>query len=348
LFVLTDRHNLTYSTERCPIPIAQEVGTGIALQHVKGSAHVILTSNTIAKGGIKMKILITGGAGNIGRELTRRFIAEGNEVVIFDIPQANFEGLYPPATRIEGLKGLTIVKGSVTDADAVEAAVKGVDAVIHLAALMPDFCTERQETMLVNVGGTKAVLDALDRQGRDVNFVYASSVSIYGWTLDETQPIKIDHRLEATDLYAESKIAAEKVIMGSNIPNVILRLSGVVIPRFYDPNPWQFLKHQRVEFVARDDVITALYNSAVTQKARNKIINVAGGGRWRMIGGQWAEKHMEAIGFSAEDAEYSEQPGWFDWYDTEEGQAVLEYQNTTPEMFLSQLSQAVEEFNLAV
>jgi nucleoside-diphosphate-sugar epimerase len=294
-----------------------------------------------------MKILITGGAGNIGRELTRRSIAEGHQVVIFDIPQANYEGLDPPATRIEGLKGLTLVKGSVNDPDAVNAAVKGVDAVIHLAALMPDLCTDRQETMFVNVDGTKAVLNALDRQDRDIQFVYASSVSIYGWTIDETPPIKIGHRLAATDLYAESKIAAEKVLTASNIPYVILRLSGVVIPRFYDPNPWQFLKYQRVEFVARDDVVTALYNATTHKNARNKVFNVAGGEKWRMIGRQWAEKHMETIGFSAEDAEYSEQPGWFDWYDTQEGQAVLGYQNTTPEMFFGQLALSVGDFDQA-
>jgi UDP-glucose 4-epimerase len=285
------------------------------------------SSNSANEGEIKMKILITGGAGNIGRELTRRCISGGNDVTIFDIPEANYEGLDPPRTRLVDLPGLTIVKGSVTDAQAVDTAVKGADAVIHLAALMPHLCTDREETMSVNVGGTRAVLDALNRQGREVQFVYASSVSIYGWTLEETEPIKIDHPLVPTDLYSESKIAAEKVLTESNIPHVILRLSGVVIPRFYDPNPWQFLKHQRVEFIARDDVATALYNSTTN------------------IGHQWASKHMEAIGFPVEDAEYSEEPGWFDWYDTEEGEAVLGYQNTTPGMFLAQLSQAVEEFN---
>jgi nucleoside-diphosphate-sugar epimerase len=307
----------------------------------------MLSLNSANEGEVKMKILITGGAGNIGRELTRRCISGGNEVIIFDIPEANYEGLDPPSTRMVGLPGLTIVKGSVTDTVAVNDAVKGADAVIHLAALMPHLCTDRKESMSVNVDGTMAVLEALDRKGREVQFVYASSVSIYGWTLDNTQPINIDHRLEPTDLYSESKIAAEKVITESNIPYVILRLSGVVIPRFYDPNPWQFLKHQRVEFIARDDVATALYNSTTNIYARKKIFNVAGGAKWRMIGQQWAEKHMETIGFSAEDAEYSEEPGWFDWYDTEEGEAVLGYQNTTPRMFLAQLSQAVDEFNEA-
>ena len=65
-----------------------------------------------------MRILITGGASNIGRELVRRSLAAGHEVTVFDIPQANYEGL-------EGKEGITVVKGFVTDAEAITQAVKG-------------------------------------------------------------------------------------------------------------------------------------------------------------------------------------------------------------------------------
>jgi len=284
-----------------------------------------------------LRILITGGAGNIGRELVRRSLAAGNEVTVFDIPQANYAGL-------EGEAGITVVKGFVTDVEAMAGAVKGVDSVIHLAALMTHLSTDREKTMSVNVGGTKTVLDALKKEGRDVQFTFSSSVSTYGWTVDDAPPIKADHSQVGTDLYAESKILAEAEVFASGIPYTILRISGVVIPTFYDPNPWQFLKDQRVEFVTRDDVAAALYNSAVTKEARNKIFNVAGGKAWQMLGHEWAEKHLAVIDFPIEDAVYSDHPGWFDYYDTEESQAVLKFQNTTPELFFEQLAAAVEAF----
>lgn len=284
-----------------------------------------------------MKILITGGAGNIGRELVRRSLAAGNEVTVFDIPQANYEGL-------EGEKGIKVIKGFVNDVEALSEAVKGVDSVIHLAALMTHLSTDREKTMAVNVGGTKNVLDALAREGRDVQFVFSSSVSTYGYTINDTPPITVEHPQVATDLYAESKIEAEKVVLASGIPYTILRISGVVIPMFYDPNPWQFLREQRVEFVNRDDVATALYNSAVTREARNKIFNIAGGKDWQMLGYQWAERHLAVLDFPIEEAVYSDHPGWFDWYDTAESQVILQYQNTTPDMFFEQLAKAVEEF----
>ena len=284
-----------------------------------------------------MKILITGGAGNIGRELVRLSLAAGNEVTVFDIPPANYEGL-------EGQQGVSIVKGFVSDTEALAQAVKGVDSVIHLAALMTHLSTDREKTMSVNVGGTKNVLEALAREGRDVQFVFSSSVSTYGYTTEDTPPITIEHPQVATDLYAESKIEAEKVVLASGIPYSILRISGVVIPVFYDPNPWQFLKDQRVEFVNRDDVSASLFNSAVTKEARNKIFNIAGGKDWQMLGHEWAAKHLAVLDFPLEEAEYSGHPGWFDYYDTAESQAILKYQNTTPEMFFEQLAKAVEDF----
>lgn len=284
-----------------------------------------------------MKILITGGAGNIGRELVKRSLAAGNKVVVFDIPQANYEGL-------EGEKGITVVKGFVTDMNAVAQAVKDIDAVIHLAALMPHFSTEREKTMAVNVSGTKTVLDAIVQNGRDVSFVFSSSVSTYGDTTKEQPPIKTDHPQQSLDYYAESKIEAEKLVLTSGIPYTILRISGVVIPAFYDPNPWQFMPKQRVEFINRDDVATSLFNSAIKKDARNRIFNIAGGAEWQVIGREWAEKHLSVIDFPVEEAVYFDKPGWFDWYDTAESNAILKYQNTTLEMFFEQLAKAVEDF----
>lgn len=284
-----------------------------------------------------MKILITGGAGNIGRELVKRSLAAGGEVVVFDIPQANYEGL-------EGVKGVSVIKGFVNDMAAVAPAVQGCDAVIHLAALMPHLSTDREKTMSVNVGGTKTVLDAIAQEGRDIHFVFSTSVSTYGDTTAEQPPITTDHPQHALDLYAESKIEAEKLVLASGIPYTMLRISGVVMPMFYDPNPWQFMPEQRVEFVSRDDVATSLFNSAVTKEARNKIYNIAGGKEWQMTGRQWAERHLSVIDFPVEEAVYKDTPGWFDWYDTAEGNAVLKYQNTSPDMFFEQLAKAVEDF----
>ncbi|HAA89784.1 MAG TPA: hypothetical protein DCE07_04315 [Peptococcaceae bacterium] len=285
-----------------------------------------------------MRILITGGAGSIGSELALRALSDGHQVTVFDLPSADY-------SMFEGRDGVKIVKGDITKEEDVKEAVAGVDAVIHLAALMPHLCTDRQKTMLVNVEGTKNLLKAAAKTGKDVHFIFSSSVSVYGDTQNEEPPVRCDHPRKALDLYAESKIAAEDAIMDSGLPYTILRISGVVIPiPMEPPDCWQFMAEQRVEFVNRADVAEALYNSLTATGAKNKVFNIAGGPSWQMRGRDYAEKVLEIMELPPDVADYMQTPGWFDWYDTVEAQQVLNFQKTSFESFCEQLAQAVKEW----
>ena len=75
-------------------------------------------------------ILITGGAGSVGRSLVALCRANNHTVRVFDLPVCDFTGL-------EGEAGIEVVKGDITQAATVEQAVQGVAAVMHLAALLP-------------------------------------------------------------------------------------------------------------------------------------------------------------------------------------------------------------------
>ena len=75
-------------------------------------------------------ILITGGAGSVGKQLTNMLLAEGQSVRVFDLPFMDF-------TDLETLENVEIVKGDVTDSNAVLEAIDGVHGVLHLAAILP-------------------------------------------------------------------------------------------------------------------------------------------------------------------------------------------------------------------
>ena len=75
-------------------------------------------------------ILITGGAGSVGRSLVARCRADGHTVRIFDLPICDFTGL-------EGEPGIEVIKGDITQMANVAQAVQGVSAVMHLAAILP-------------------------------------------------------------------------------------------------------------------------------------------------------------------------------------------------------------------
>src|SRR4029453_9565652 len=75
-------------------------------------------------------ILITGGAGSVGRSLVARCRADGHTVRGFDLPICDFTGL-------EGEPGIGVVRGDITQMANVAQAVQGVSAIMHLAALLP-------------------------------------------------------------------------------------------------------------------------------------------------------------------------------------------------------------------
>ncbi|HEX7117785.1 MAG TPA: NAD-dependent epimerase/dehydratase family protein [Longimicrobiales bacterium] len=134
-----------------------------------------------------MRVLVTGGAGFIGSHVVDRLVERGRDVVVLDNldPQVHGEGAGMPRYLERHLLAGAIEfhRGDVRDPAAVEAALRGVDAVVHLAAAVgvgqsmyaPHYYTA------VNVDGQGVLMEAMAREpGRFRRFVVASSMSIYG------------------------------------------------------------------------------------------------------------------------------------------------------------------------
>jgi dTDP-L-rhamnose 4-epimerase len=124
-------------------------------------------------------ILITGGAGFIGSHLADELVAAGHRVRALDnlTAQVHGDGEKPSYLDPE----VELVRGDVRDADAVQRALLGVDAVVHLAARVGvgQSMYEIAEYVAVNAQGTGVLLEALlDQPVRKL--VVASSMSVYG------------------------------------------------------------------------------------------------------------------------------------------------------------------------
>ena len=155
---------------------------------------------------------------------------------------------------------------------------QGVNGVLHLAALLPPASeADRSRTFAVNVDGTATVVNAMQEAANDAVLVFSSSVSTYGDTTAEAPPLGVEHPQTALDLYAESKIASERLVRESDLPTVVLRIAGIAVPVLQEPpDVWPFTAEQRLEMVQRDDVVTALYKALTTPAARGKTLNIAG------------------------------------------------------------------------
>jgi nucleoside-diphosphate-sugar epimerase len=125
-----------------------------------------------------MRYLVTGGAGFIGSNTVDELVRRGHSVRIFDDFSAGKEqNLKTVGDRVE------IIRGSITDLDAVQNACNGVDFVIHLAARtsVPRSVKDPIETNRINIDGTLNVLVAA-RDAKVRRLVYAASSSAYGDT----------------------------------------------------------------------------------------------------------------------------------------------------------------------
>ena len=282
--------------------------------------------------------MITGGAGSVGRQLAGMFLAEGRSVRIFDLPFMDFSGL-------EEEPNVEVVKGDITEKSAVEKAVDDVGGVLHLAALLPPTSErDRDKTFAVNVEGTRNISESLKSQHSSATLVFTSSISTYGDTSKESELIKINQLQNAIDIYAESKIAGEQILIGSGVNFVILRIASIAVPAFLEPpEPWPFTADQRVEMVHRDDVADAIKSAVDTEEAVGNVFNIAGGTTWRLTGRDYVGDFFNFMGAPVDLAIYREEPGWNDWYDTEESQKILNYQNRSYAYYSGEMKAIVEE-----
>ena len=152
------------------------------------------------------EILVTGGAGFIGSHIVDRLLDEGFKVRVLDNLST---GEKKNLAKHKNKKSFQFIEGNIRNFDLVKKTVKGVDAVIHEAALVS--VTRSVENPLlsneINVTGTvnllKACVDAHVKR-----FVYASSCALYGDS--ETLPNHENLAPKPLSPYAVDKLAAEK------------------------------------------------------------------------------------------------------------------------------------------
>lgn len=164
-----------------------------------------------------MNVLVTGSAGRIAACLIDELLARGNRVRGLDRCQTNRS-----SSQYEE------IIGSLEDEETVQQAVRGVDAVVHLAALMSWSPLDQADMFRINVEGTRILLEACTQAGVN-KFLFASSGEVYPENSPQQLPIDETHPLHANSTYGLTKILGEELVRfyqrTGRLDTVILRFS---------------------------------------------------------------------------------------------------------------------------
>lgn len=184
---------------------------------------------------MKEKVLVTGADGFIGSHLTEALLNDGGYNVRAFVYYNSFNSFgWLDTFDKDKLKRIEIITGDIRDANIVRAAVKGVDMVFHLAALIgiPFSYFSPDSYVETNIKGTLNVLQACKDSGIEKVLVTSTS-EVYGTA--KYVPIDEKHPKQGQSPYSASKIGAdylaESFYRSFGLPVVIVRPFNTYGPR---------------------------------------------------------------------------------------------------------------------
>jgi len=244
------------------------------------------------------KVLVTGGLGFIGSNLSAQLVRLGSHVTIVDnmIPRlgGNLFNVEEVADKVH------INFSDVRDSHSMDHLVKGQEFIFHLAGQVNHVDSIRNpiQDLDINCRGTLVLLECCRKYNREVKIIFSGTRGEYGSSV--TLPVSEDHPTNPKGIYAVTNLSAEKMVLVYDdvhkIPGVCLRITNTYGPRHqmahdeYGVLNWFIRKaidrevvpvfgDGRIlrDFLYVDDLVDCFLQVATRDQAYGEVFNVGSG-----------------------------------------------------------------------
>ncbi len=284
------------------------------------------------------RVLVTGSCGNIGANVVDLLVQRGYQVRGIDLDTTKNR-----KTAARWGDRVDMRFGSICNDALVAEVVSGVDHVIHLAAIVPPI-TDIDQAMgyAVNVVATRSIIAACEAQPKPPRLTFTSTAAIWGRNDEVEGPRRADEEISPSDNYTRQKAECETMIRGSSLDTVIFRIAmtppvalGALSPFVFDMHP-----DMRVEFTHPKDQALGIVNSLlVDEQVVGRTLCLGGGAHNRYRYREFMNMVFGAMGIPPlPRSAFGDALFLTDWVDSEESQAILDYQRHDAASYFEEVS----------
>lgn len=275
-------------------------------------------------------VLLTGAFGNLGCYMLRELLAQNYAVRAFDLKnKANLQ----QAAHFSNEANLSITWGDIRHTETLELLLQGVDAVIHLACILPPVTEDAPElTQAVNVEATKQFITVCEQQVQPPQFLYSSSFTVFGVDEQQASLKTINDSIQGSDHYTQQKIECEEALHSSSLNFMVGRIAVSIDEalRLADKRLVQAMfkvrSDNRLEYVHPSDIARAFVNGIDNEQAIRKTFLLGGGENCQITQLDLTQALLGAAGMNFTASDLGRESYYTVWMDTAESQAVLNFQ----------------------
>ena len=283
------------------------------------------------------RVLVTGACGNIGANVVALLLERGYAVRAIDLDMT--------AGRKAAARWGSDVDmrfGNICSETLVRAAVRGVDHVIHLAAMVPPATdVDQAHGYAVNVVATRSLIEACEAQAAPPRLSFTSTAAIWGRNDEVDRPRRADEPISPSDNYSRQKAECEAMLRASSLDTVIFRIAMTPPVALTGLSPFLFDMHaeMRVEFTHPKDQALGIVNSLLVDEIAGRTLCLGGGAKNRFRYREFMNMAFGAMGIPPlPRSAFGDALFLTDWVDSEESQPILDYQRRSASEYFDEVA----------